>query len=167
MSTLEQLRSGFLGRAWEAVAEGWRHLRERASEALTRFRPAEGGEVETAEDQAVRRAARWGLLAAEVSEEPDRVVVRVEAPGMEAEDFDVSVEDGYLVIRGEKRFRHVSRTGRYHLMECAYGRFERALALPVPVDMSRARARYRRGVLTVELPKTAEARTRRIEVRAQ
>lgn len=164
MSTLEQLRSGF-GRAWETLTEGWQHLRERAAEALTRFRPAEGGALETAEEQAVRRAARWGLLAAEVSEEPDRIVVRLEAPGMEPEDFDVSVEDGYLVIRGEKRFRHVSRAGRYHVMECAYGRFERALALPAPVDMARARARYRRGVLTVELPKTHEARARRIEVR--
>ncbi len=163
MGTLDQMRAG-LGRAWESLAEGWQHLRERAAGALTRFRPREGGEIETAEEQAVRRAARWGLLAAEVSEEPDRVIVRLEAPGMEPEDFDVSVVDGYLVVRGEKRFRHVSREGHYHVMECAYGRFERALELPAPVDMGRARARYRRGVLTVELPKTAESRARRIAV---
>ncbi|HFD81065.1 MAG TPA: Hsp20/alpha crystallin family protein, partial [Gammaproteobacteria bacterium] len=54
--------------------------------------------------------------------------------------------------------------GRFHVIECAYGSFERAIPLPAEVDEQGARARYRRGVLTVRLPKKAGARKRRIEV---
>ncbi len=164
MSTAQELRNG-LQRAWNQLGEGWRELRQRAGHALTRFRPRGGGqELETAADQFVARAARWGLLAAEVHEDGDQVVVRLEAPGMEAEDFDVSVDDDLLVVRGEKRAGHQRREGNYTLLECAYGWFERAIPLPAPVDQSRARARYRRGVLEIELPKAELARRRLIEV---
>jgi len=67
-------------------------------------------------------------------------------------------------VRGEKRVQKDQREGRYHVMECAYGSFERAVPLPVDVDGNNATAQYRRGVLTVTLPKHERARARRIEV---
>ncbi|HKK14118.1 MAG TPA: Hsp20/alpha crystallin family protein [Gammaproteobacteria bacterium] len=164
MSTLEQVRSG-LGRAWEQLAEGWQQLVSRAGHALTRFQPVRGtGELQTAEDQLTARAPRWGPLAAEVAEDEEQVTVRLEAPGMEPDDFQVAVNDRVLVVQGEKQAGREQTLGRYHLLECAYGRFERAVPLPAAVDEAGARARYRRGVLTVTLPKTTGARGRRIQV---
>lgn len=166
MSSLEQLRQG-LHQAWDQMTEGWRQLRDRAGQALTRFspRPQHGNGLQTAAEQANLRGSRWGLLAAEVEEQPDQILVRLEAPGMEADDFDIHVADDYLVVRGEKQALREQTEGRYYIMECAYGAFERALQLPAPVDESRARARYRRGVLTITLPKLPGARGRRIEIR--
>lgn len=165
MSTLEQIRHG-LSRAWDSVAEGWQQLRERAAQAMTRYTPTRhGGTVETTEDQIAASSARWGLLAAEVQENDDEVVVRLEAPGMEKDQFDINVIDGrYLSVRGEKRVQREEKRGRYHIMECAYGSFERAVALPAEVDDSRAKAGYRNGVLRITLPKVRGGGARRIQV---
>lgn len=166
MGTLRQLQNG-LERAWDQLAEGWAHLRQRASEALTRFSRPARGELQPAEERWLRQAPSWGLLAAEVEEDDDQVVVRLEAPGMDPDDFDIQVVDDVLVVRGEKRFQSTSRQGAFRVMECAYGAFERAVPLPAPVDEGRAKARYRRGVLQVTLPKHATARRRRIDIRAE
>lgn len=166
MSTLEQVRRS-LGRTWESLAEGWQNLRERAGQALTRFRPlGTRGDLDTWEDQVIRHSADWGLLATEVQEDDHALTVRLEVPGMESENFDIDVVDNHLVVRGEKRVQQEQRQGRYHVMECAYGAFERAIPLPVEVDGNNASASYRRGVLTVRLPKEAHAKTRRIPVDA-
>lgn len=165
MSTLQQLRQG-LGRFWDSLSEGWLQLQQRAGHALTRFQPgARRGELQTREEQIEQQASRWGLLAAELQEDDDSISVRLEAPGLDKEHLDISVIDNHLVIRGEKRVQREQTQGRYHIMECAYGRFERALPLPAEVDDSGARARYRDGILTVTLPKAPHARQRRIEVR--
>lgn len=168
MSTLEQIRNG-LSRAWDSLADGWQQLGERAAQALTRYTPPHhSGALETIEDQVAARGARWGLLAAEVQENDDEVVVRLEAPGMEKEQFDIAVVDGrYLNVRGEKRVQREERRGRYHVMECAYGSFERAVALPAEVDDGGARASYRNGVLRVTLPKVRGGNAaRRINVQS-
>jgi HSP20 family protein len=164
MSRLDQLRQG-ISKAWDSLTIGWRELRELAGDALTRFQPRTSrAEVETAEDRIVNRAARWGLLAAEIVDNGDNVQVMLEAPGLEAKDFEIEVRDDTLIVRGEKRLSRQETTGHYHLMERAYGRFERAVRLPVAVDDERAEAKYRSGVLTVTLPKTGRASTRRITV---
>lgn len=164
MSTLDELR-GTLGRAWETVAEGWHQLRSRASDALTRFDPIRrGGQLETLDDNLARQSARWALLAADVQETENEVIVRLEVPGMDSEGLDLFVQDGALVVRGEKRIEREGREGRYHVMECAYGAFERIVPLPAVVDQGRATARYRAGVLRVALPKHGRYRARRIDV---
>ena len=164
MNGLEQVRRG-LGRAWDNVLEGWQHLREHAAGAITRFfPPQEGGEVETAEDRVALRSARWGVMAAEVEETENQVVVRLEAPGMDAEDFHLHVEEDQLVVSGEKRVERAEDRGRYHVLESAYGRFERLVPLPAEVDQNGAKARYQRGVLRVSLSKSEGSRRRRIEV---
>lgn len=165
MSTLQQLREG-LEHTWDSLAEGWSHLRDRASQALTRFQPGyRDGSLETADEQFLRHSARWGLLAAEVQETSDSVQIKLEAPGMSADGFDIQIHNGNVaVIRGEKQVRHEQKEGRYHIMECAYGQFERAIPLPAEVDETDARARYRDGVLHLRLPKSPAAMARRIEV---
>ncbi|QKT03144.1 Hsp20/alpha crystallin family protein [Ectothiorhodospiraceae bacterium 2226] len=164
MERLNTLRRE-LGHAWQSVADGWNHLRERAGTALTRFQPrAQRGEVQTRAEQAVADAARWGLLTAEVRDEDDRVRVRMEIPGMDKDDFDISVQGDRLVVRGEKRARREQQSGRYYLMECAYGSFERVVPLPAAVLEEGARARYQRGVLEVTLAKNPLARRRNITI---
>ena len=164
MSTLQQLRDG-LARAFDAVAEGWHELVERAGDALTRFHPGHSeGEIETREERVAHRGARWGVLAAEVKVDDDEVKVDIEVPGMEAADFEIRIEDHVLVVRGEKKVQRERVAGRYHVMERAYGAFERAVRLPVPVRQSEAKARYERGVLHITLPRLETPAATRIEV---
>jgi len=164
MSTFEQLREG-LQHLWDNIAEGWQQLRENASSALTRFHPVvRQDNLQTAQDIAMLQSSRWALLTADVEEDDNDISVRVEAPGMDAADFDIAVVNDQLVIRGEKQVAREHRSGRYHVMECAYGRFERVIPLPAAVDENRSRARYQRGVLTVTLPKSQQLQRRRIEV---
>jgi HSP20 family protein len=164
MSNLQQVREG-LTRAWDTITIGWRELRELAGDALTRFNPlTPRTDNPTAEERLAGRTARWSVLAAEVTDTDKTVEVALEAPGMEARDFEVEVRDDVLVVRGEKRMSREETQGHYFVMERAYGRFERAIKLPAPVDDKAATARYRQGVLTVSLPKTGAPRGRRIAV---
>lgn len=167
MSSLEDLREG-LGHAWDNVAEGWRELWRRAGQAITRFRPPNPKEdAEPEEVRLARICPRWGLVPAEVYNGDDQVVVRLEAPGLEREDFKLEVRGDVLWIRGEKRLEREARSGEYFLTERAYGRFERAVPLPAGVDQGSAKARYRRGVLTVTLPKSKSEAKQRIRVQAE
>lgn len=165
MSTLQQFREG-VTQAWDMVLDGWRHLYHRAANAITRFTPhrnqgdTAGGDLE----EVALRSSGWGVLAAEVFDDQDKVVVRLEAPGMEPGEFRLEVIDDMLVVRGEKRIQRERSEGHYHISECAYGSFERAIALPDAVDSDRADARYSRGILRVELPKSRPEARRRIQV---
>jgi HSP20 family protein len=128
MAVLQDLR-GSLREAWESLAEGWRQLSGRAARALTRFTPSrERGEAWPVV------GTGWGLLAADIYDEDDHIVVRLEAPGLDKRDFNISVVGDTLLVRGEKRFERETNAGHYQVMECAYGSFERAI--PLCVDRS-------------------------------
>jgi len=165
MSTLQQLREG-MNQAWDALVDGWRDLYRRASNAITRFTPhtPKGELVAGDKEEIAIRSSGWGVLAAEIFDDDDRVIVRIEAPGMEPDDFKLEVVDDMLVVRGEKQLQRERTEGRYHISECAYGSFERAIQLPDEVESKKASARYRRGVLRVELPKSVARRRQRIKV---
>lgn len=165
MSTLHQLREG-LNEAWDTLVDGWQRLYRRASGAITRFTPgkkAREDEPGIGHEMTVRSAG-WGVLAAEVFDDDDQIVVRLEAPGMEKDDFDLQVLDNYLVIRGEKHYEKERTEGQYRVTECAYGHFERAIPLPEEVESDKAHATYKKGVLRVELPKSACGRRRKVTV---
>jgi len=161
MATWRQLREG-VSRAWDSLTEGWHQLYQRASGAITRFVP--GADKETSTELSIRNSG-WGVLAAEVYDDARNVVVRLEAPGLEPEGIDLQVVDNMLVIRGEKRLQREHQDSRYHILECAYGAFERAIPLPVEVDTSQAQASYKRGVLRVELPKLKTGKATSIKVK--
>ena len=163
MSTLQQLREDF-GRSWDNIMEGWRHLSERASGALTRFMPVRRSEAQDKNSPIAGQNTRWGLMAAEVFDDNENVVVKLEVPGMEPEDFDIQISSDVLIVRGEKKFQREKKEGNYHLMECAYGRFERAIPLPSEVDEAKAEANYKHGLLKISLPKTGQKTRRRISV---
>ncbi|MEN8801817.1 MAG: Hsp20/alpha crystallin family protein [Thiogranum sp.] len=104
------------------------------------------------------------MLAAEVFDDDKVVVVRLEIPGLEKSDFDLQVLDSHLIVRGEKQVEREHTEGYYRVTECAYGTFERIIALPEEVEVSKAEASYRNGVLRVELPKAESRRRRTIKV---
>ena len=164
MSNLTHIREG-ISKAWDSVTEGWRELRELAGDALTRFQPETNHDaVDTVEDQIAHRSSRWGLLAAEVTDDDSRVQVMLEVPGLDASDFEIEVHDRTLRICGAKRVVRDEVRGKYHMMERAYGRFERTIRLPAAVEEDSAKATYRAGVLTVTLRKSESAKVTRIKV---
>lgn len=152
---LEHLKQSF-AQAWDTMAEGWRRLRESASEALTAFNPGKADTLPAAEqvdDVHYFPSAGWGMLAGNVFEDERNVVVHLEIPGMEKRDFSIDVARDVLTVSGEKRFERESGEGRYRRFECAYGAFHRSLPLPAPVVPDKASATYRNGILRIVLPK--------------
>lgn len=103
----------------------------------------------------------------DVAENDKEVKVTAELPGLEEGDLDLRVSEGMLVLAGEKKAdREVDENG-YLLRERTFGRIERTIPLPEGIDADQAQASFKRGVLTVTIPKTAEAQigAKRIPVR--
>jgi len=157
MTTLQQVREG-LNQAWGRVVEGWEQLSRQASGAMTRFTRGHGEKTSGERRELAERSTGWGLLAAEVFDDEERIVVRVEAPGMTKDDLDIKVQDDFLIVSGEKQMSQERTEGRWQVTECAYGSFQRVIPLPDSVDTAKADATYEHGVLRVELPKAAERR---------
>jgi HSP20 family protein len=104
--------------------------------------------------------------AVDIYEEKDAMYVKAELPGVSPEDVNISVENHLLTISGERKFeRNTDRDG-YHRVECAYGSFARSFALPNTVNVEAIEANLEHGILTLRLPKRAEAQPRRIQVKA-
>ncbi|GAO35369.1 heat-shock protein Hsp20 [Sulfuricella sp. T08] len=121
MQVIDELKED-LGEILESMAEGWRHMRQRAAGALTRFRPGEKYPAPSA--GMALPSTGWALLAGDVFEDDQKLSVRLEIPGMEKEDLTIEVNDDSLIVHGEKRFEQESEEGRYRVLQCAYGRFD-------------------------------------------
>jgi len=101
----------------------------------------------------------------DVADRGDAIEVSAELPGMDRKDVQVTVEEGYLLISGEKKLeRRDQEDGVYHV-ERAFGTFQRAIPLPEGVDTSRCEANFENGTLTIRLPKSAQAGSgKRVEI---
>lgn len=152
-----------LNRAWENLSEGWRELLSRSSHSLTHFSRDKDKEQQE-HDGALATFPRWSLLAGEVEDTGKELIVRVEVPGMEKEDCQITIEGNTLYLSGEKRFERETHESTYHVMERAYGSFQRTIPLPSNVDTDKAEASYKNGVLTVRLPKTGSATGKSITI---
>jgi len=89
----------------------------------------------------------------EVFDRDGRTVVRLEVPGVEMKDIDISLIDGMLTITGEKKQEEEIKEDSYYCSERSYGSFRRTLSIPRGIDESKISATYDEGVLEVELPK--------------
>lgn len=152
-----------VSRTWENLSEGWRELLSRSSHALTQFKPSTNKEGEAVSLPV--GLPSWGLLAGEVMENEKAIIVRLEVPGMAREDCEISIEGNTLYIRGEKRYEREADEGYFHVMERAYGSFQRAVPLPNNVDADKSEASLKNGVLTVTFPKVGSGAAKRIEVK--
>ena len=117
------------------------------------------------DDEGIARGA-WSP-SVDIYENKDHIVLEAELPGMSREDFDLSVENNVITLRGERHFEKKDDNDNYHRVERAYGSFTRSFTLPQTVSAEGANAEYRNGVLRVTLPKREEAKARRIEVKGE
>jgi HSP20 family protein len=110
-----------------------------------------------------RDTANWGsqwgsfVPAINVVENDKEYSVTAELPGMDENDIELSVNKGALVIKGEKKRESEDKGNGYHRIERSYGTFHRTLPLPQEVDAERVEATFKKGILTVTLPKLPEA----------
>jgi HSP20 family protein len=111
------------------------------------------------------QAGEW-VPSVDMFEKGDRFVIKAELPGIKQEDIDVSVTDSTLMIRGEKKTGEEVREQDYQRSECSYGSFCRSITLPSNIDTGKIEATYDNGVLEMSIPKTAEARPKKIPVTA-
>jgi HSP20 family protein len=100
----------------------------------------------------------------DVREDADNFVIRAELPGLKREDINVTLQDGALVISGERTVEKVEAGVEVHRQERDYGKFQRAVTLPTPVAADKITAQYKDGVLTVTLPKVEEAKPKQIDI---
>jgi len=103
----------------------------------------------------------------DVAEMKNEVVVNMEAPGMDPKEFDISLSEGTLTIRGEKKQEREEKEEDYRLIERRYGTFSRSIPLSQEVESDKIKASYKNGVLTIVLPKSKEAKKKEIKVKVE
>jgi HSP20 family protein len=124
-----------------------------------------GGMPRTFDEEGIARGA-WSP-SVDIYENKEQIVLEAELPGMKREDFDLSVENNVITLRGQRQFEKNDESDNYHRVERAYGSFTRSFTLPNTVTAEGANAEYKNGVLRVTLPKREETKARRIEVKGE
>jgi HSP20 family protein len=116
-----------------------------------------------------RRELTWAATPAmDVAETDKAYEIAAELPGMGESDVEVVAANGVLTIKGEKKEEKEEKKKDYYLSERRYGSFERRMQIPEDVDADKIEAAFKKGVLTVTLPKKPEAQkpAKKIEVKA-
>lgn len=108
-------------------------------------------------------AGQW-VPPVDIFEEDDRIVLRADLPGIEQDAVELRVDDGVLLIKGERRIPADVRRENLHRSERPHGTFVRSFGLPGNVDQGAIRASHKNGVLEVILPKKQEAKGKAIRV---
>lgn len=108
----------------------------------------------------------WGMAGplADMEETDDEIIVRAEMPGLQKDDFNVELQNNRLTIRGEKKATEEKKEKNYHYSEIMYGSFSRSFTLPVEVASDKVDAKYENGTLTIRMPKSEKARTKKVKV---
>jgi HSP20 family protein len=114
---------------------------------------------------ALEMVGEW-MPKLDLSETKDAYVAKLEVPGVEPKEINVSVRDGLLVMTGEKTREEEEKNEKFYRTERAWGAFTRTIPLPGPVDTEKTTAAFKDGVLTVMLPKMAAAKGSFIPVKA-
>lgn len=109
-------------------------------------------------------APEWAP-AVDIAETAEEYIIKAELPEVQREDVKVTVENGVLSIRGERKREKEEKGKKFHRIERAYGAFMRSFALPDDVDEAKVSAQFKDGVLNIHLPKTEKAKPRAIEVK--
>lgn len=105
--------------------------------------------------------------AANISETDKEYIIKAELPEVEKKDVEVTVHDGVITIRGERRFERTDDSEKTHRVESFYGSFERSFSLPADADDSRIQAESKDGVLKVRIPKSAAAKPKAIDIQVK
>ena len=107
----------------------------------------------------------WGFAPpVDIYEDANKLVFKMEIPGMEEKDLKVEVEGNVLTVSGERKLEKEVKEEQFRRKERHYGAFSRSFTLPSTVDPGKIEANYANGVLAIELPKHAEAKPKQIKV---
>jgi HSP20 family protein len=156
-------KKGVMNMAWEITP--WRPFRElermrremdRLWDSFFEERPRKKGE----------EVGEW-LPSLDVSETKNDLVVKAELPGMDPKDIDISLSEGILNIKGEKKQEKEEKEENYHLIERSYGSFTRSVRLPREVQSDKISASFKNGVLRVTLPKSEEAKKKEVKIKVE
>lgn len=102
--------------------------------------------------------------AVDIVDADGELMLTAELPGLTKDDVSLEVEDGMLLLKGEKKAEKEEKTENYRLVERSYGAFERRFTLPRAVDPTKVKAEFKDGVLKVHLPKTKAALGKKVEI---
>jgi len=142
----------------------WSPLRE-FDDLFNRYSQSLGSrQLSGAESQ--EGAAEWRPLA-NISESDSEYLIKAELPEVNKEDVEVTVNDGVITIKGERRLEKKSEDEKLHRIESFYGSFARSFSLPADIDESGIRAESKNGVLEVHLPKAEVQRPKSIEIKVK
>jgi HSP20 family protein len=104
--------------------------------------------------------------AIDMIDRKDEIVVHADLPGLDEKDIEITVDDGQLSIRGERKEEHETKEEGVYRCERWAGAFCRNLALPPGVDADKIQATFKKGVLEIHLPKTTDAKGKKVEIKA-
>ena len=107
---------------------------------------------------------RTWLPAIDIYENDDAFVATADLPGLKKDDIDISIEDNVLTVSGERKFEKSDDGGTFRRVERSYGTFRRSFALPRGIDSTKVEAKFEDGVLSLTLPKSELAKSRKITV---
>ncbi len=102
--------------------------------------------------------------AVDIYEDAQKVVLKLEVPGIDEKDLDIRVENNTLTVKGERKFEKEEKEENFHRIERRYGSFFRAFTLPSTVNTESVQASYNAGVLKLELAKKPEAQPKQIKI---
>jgi HSP20 family protein len=129
-------------------------------------------DLRTAEDEFDRLVGRafsrdtW-MPALDVRESDERFDVKIDLPGLDPKDVNVTFEDGMLTVSGKRQFESEDKGETWHRVERGFGTFARSIRLPQTADTERIDASFEKGVLTVVVPKSEQAKPRTIQIKAE
>lgn len=117
-------------------------------------------------DGGLAEAGAWAP-AVDIYETEGSLVVEAELPGVDSKDIDVSIDEGVLTLKGERRLEKEVKEENYHRVERAYGVFQRSVRLPSDVDAEAIKANFDSGVLKVSVPKVEPKRPKSIPIEVE
>lgn len=109
--------------------------------------------------------SRGWMPAVDIRETADGYELIAELPGLSKDDIEISVDNGVLTLRGERRLSEDSSRESYRRVERSYGSFERTFSLPTGIDSGKVEASFENGLLTLALPKAETAKARAIKIK--
>jgi HSP20 family protein len=102
--------------------------------------------------------------AVDIYEDEQKLVLKLEVPGIRQDDIDVRLENQTLTVKGERRFEAEEKEENFHRIERRFGSFTRSFTLPVSVDTASVAAKYENGVLAISLAKKEAAKPRQVKI---
>ena len=134
-----------------------RTLQREIDQVFDSFFPSQGSNSDTA-------AGGW-TPRVDMAETDNAYLLHLDVPGVTKEDFNINFQDGTLTVSGERRKEETKEDENYVRVERSRGRFYRSFSLPKVADPERIEADYKKGVLTISIPKAEETKPRRIDVK--